>query len=338
MRRIPARLALIFCCSFFLTAIPSPPSALAQSAVEAQLTTAPNVPDPITRQKPARVVVKLEAKEFVGPLSGDKQYRFWSFNGTVPGPMIRVRVGDTVELHLSNNKDNTMPHNIDLHAVNGPGGGAAVSLVTPGQEAVFEFKTLKPGLFIYHCASPAPNIPAHIANGMYGMILVEPEKGLPKVDKEFYVMQSEFFTAPSDQPNVLQLSMDKGLAEQPDYVVFNGRVGALLGDNALEAKTGDRIRIYFGNIGPNSASSFHVIGEIFDRVYVEGALNGAMNQNVQTTLVPSAGATIVEFTVDVPATYLLVDHSIFRVAKGAAGALAVSGAENPAVFKSIKQP
>jgi len=338
MRRIPARFALIFCCSFFLTAIPSPPSALAQSAVEAQLTTAPNVPDPITRQKPARVVVRLEAKEFVGPLSGDKQYRFWSFNGTVPGPMIRVRVGDTVELHLSNHKDNTMPHNIDLHAVNGPGGGAAVSLVMPGQEAVFEFKTLKPGLFIYHCASPAPNIPAHIANGMYGLILVEPEKGLPKVDKEFYVMQSEFFTAPSDQPNVLQLSMDKGLAEQPDYVVFNGRAGALLGDNALKAKTGDRIRIYFGNIGPNSASSFHVIGEIFDRVYVEGALNGAVNQNVQTTLVPSAGATIVEFMVDVPATYLLVDHSIFRVAKGAAGALAVTGAENPAVFKSIKRP
>lgn len=338
MHRIPVRFALIFCCSLLLTAIPSLPSARAQSAVEAQLATAPNVPAPIMRQRPARVVVKLEAKEFVGPLAANVQYRFWSFNGTVPGPMIRVRVGDTVELHLKSAKDNTMPHNIDLHAVNGPGGGAAVSLVNPGGEAVFEFKTLNPGLFIYHCASPAPNIPAHIANGMYGLILVEPEKGLPNVDKEFYVMQSEFFTAPSDQPGVLQLSMEKGLAEQPDYVVFNGRVGALLGDNALKAKTGDRVRIYFGNIGPNSASSFHVIGEIFDRVYVEGALNGAVNQNVQTTLVPSAGAAIVEFKVDVPATYLLVDHSIFRVAKGALGALAVSGAENPAVFKSITQP
>jgi nitrite reductase (NO-forming) len=338
MRQMQIRLVALCSMLLLLTLIPVLSAAHAQSAVEAELTTAPNVPAPITRQKPARVVVKLEAKEFVGPLSGDKRYRFWSFNGTVPGPMIRVRVGDTVELHLKNHKDNTMPHNIDLHAVNGPGGGAAVSLVKPGQEAVFEFKTLKPGLFMYHCASPAPNIPAHIANGMYGLILVEPEKGLPKVDKEFYVMQSEFFTSPTEQPNVLQLSMEKGLAEQPDYVVFNGRAGALLGDHALKAKTGDRIRIYFGNIGPNSASSFHVIGEIFDRVYIEGALDGAVNQNVQTTLVPAAGATIVEFMVDVPATYLLVDHSIFRVAKGAVGALSVTGPENPAVFKSIKQP
>jgi nitrite reductase (NO-forming) len=312
--------------------------ARAQDTMEAELATAPNVPAPITRQKPARVVVKLEAKEFVGPLSEDKQYRFWSFNGTVPGPMIRVRQGDTVELHLSNAKGNAMPHNIDLHAVNGPGGGAAVSLVSPGKEAVFEFKTLNPGLYMYHCASPTPNIPAHIANGMYGLILVEPQKGLPKVDKEFYVMQSEFFTAATDQPNVLELSMDKGLAEQPDFVVFNGRAGALMGDGALKAKTGDRVRIYVGNIGPNSASSFHIIGEIFDRVHVEGSLDGAVNQNVQTTLIPSAGAAIVEFTVDVPATYLLVDHSIFRVAKGAAGALVVTGDENPGVFKSLKKP
>ena len=338
MRQMHIRLVVLCSVLLLLTLIPVLSPAHAQSAVEAELATAPNVPAPITRQKPARVVVKLEAKEFAGPLSGDKQYRFWSFNGTVPGPMIRVRVGDTVELHLKNHKDNTMPHNIDLHAVNGPGGGAAVSLVKPGQEAVFEFKTLKPGLFMYHCASPAPNIPAHIANGMYGLILVEPEKGLPKVDKEFYVMQSEFFVSPTDQPNVLELSMEKGLAEQPDYVVFNGRAGALLGDHALKAKTGDRIRIYFGNIGPNSASSFHIIGEIFDRVYIEGALNGAVNQNVQTTLVPAAGTTIVEFKVDVPATYLLVDHSIFRVAKGAAGALSVSGPENTAIFKSVKQP
>jgi nitrite reductase (NO-forming) len=314
------------------------PAVEAQTPVVAQLTTAPNVPQPIARTKPARVVVNLEAKEFVGTLTEGVQYKFWSFNGTVPGPMIRVRVGDTVELHLKNSPDNKMPHNIDLHAVNGPGGGAAVSLVNPGQEAVFQFKTLNPGLFIYHCASPTPNIPAHIANGMYGLILVEPAKGLAKVDHEYYVMQSEFFTEASDQSGVYQLSMEKGLAEHPDHVVFNGRAGALLGPGALKAKPGETVRIFFGNIGPNSASSFHVIGEIFDKVYLDGALDGAVNRNVQTTLVPSAGAVIVEFKVNAPATYLLVDHSIFRVAKGALGALVVEGPEDPTVFKAVKKP
>lgn len=308
---------------------------LAEQAIKAELTTAPNVPAPVNRTKPARVLVELEAKEYVGTLAQDTKYTFWSFNGTVPGPMIRVRVGDTIEFHLANHKDNGFAHNIDLHAVNGPGGGAAVSLVDPGDKAVFEFKVLNPGLYIYHCAASDPNIPAHISNGMYGTILVEPEKGMSKVDKEFYVMQSEFFTEPSDKEGILKLSMKKGLAENPDYVVFNGSTNGLMGDRALKAKVGDNIRIYFGNIGPNSASSFHIIGEIFDKVYVEGALDGLINKNIQTTLVPSAGATIVEFKVDVPATYLLVDHSIFRVAKGAAGALIVSGPEVPSVFKKI---
>jgi len=254
----------------------------------------------------------------------------------VPGPMARVRVGDTIEFHLSNHKDSEFPHNIDIHAVNGPGGGAAVSLVAAGEEKVFQFKALNPGLYIYHCASPVPNIPAHIANGMYGLVLVEPEKGLPKVDHEFYVMQSEFFTQPSSDKDVLELSMEKGLAEHPDHVVFNGKAGALMGDNALTAKAGDTVRVYFGNIGPNSASSFHVIGEIFDTVHVEGSLSGTVNKNVQTTLVPSAGTTIAEFKIDVPGDYLLVDHSIFRVAKGAVGILSATGKENPAIFKSIK--
>lgn len=319
----------------FLIFIADIKPSIAQQTINAELATAPNVPAPIKRTAPARVVVKLEAKEFVGTLAQDTKYAFWSFNGTVPGPMIRVRVGDMIELHLSNPKENAFSHNIDLHAVNGPGGGAAVSLVEPGEEAVFEFKVLNPGLYIYHCASSDPSIPAHISNGMYGMILVEPEKGMSKVDKEFYVMQSEFFTEPSDKEGVLKLSMKKGLAENPDYVVFNGSTNGLSGDNVLKAKVGDNIRIYFGNIGPNSASSFHIIGEIFDKVYVEGALGGLVNKNIQTTLVPSAGSTIVEFKADMPATYLLVDHSIFRVAKGAAGALIISGPENPSVFKKI---
>jgi len=307
-----------------------------QSAEKAQLTTAPNVPAPIKRTSPAKVVIKFEAREYVGELADGKKYKFWSYNGTVPGPMARVRVGDTVEFHLSNHKDSVFPHNIDIHAVNGPGGGAAVNLVGPGGSAVFQFKTLNPGLYIYHCASPIPNIPAHIANGMYGLILVEPKKGLAKVDHEFYVLESEFFTKPSDKKGVYELSMEKGLAEQSDHVVFNGRDGALTGDNTLKAKAGDTVRIYFGNIGPNETSSFHVIGEIFDNVNVEGSLNGTVNHNVQTTLVPSAGAVIVEFKIDVPGDYLLVDHSIFRVAKGAIGIISAKGKEDPSVFKSIK--
>ena len=316
----------------------SGPLYASQKTVTAQLTHAPQVPPPITRSMPARVIVNLEAKEYVGDFSNGKRYKFWSFNGTVPGPMVRVRVGDMVELHLKNHAGNQFPHNIDLHAVNGPGGGAGVSLVAPGQEAAFAFKVLNPGLYIYHCASPVPNIPAHIANGMYGMILVEPKSGLPKVDREFYILQSEFFTKPSDEPNVLELSMEKGLAEHPDHVVLNGKPGILTGDGALQATVGETVRMYYGNIGPNSISSFHIIGEIFDTVYVEGAIGGQLNHNVQTTLVPSAGSAIVEFKVDGPADLLLVDHSIFRVVKGAVGILSVKGDAQPTIFQKLQMP
>ena len=307
----------------------------AMDTIQAQLTTLPKVPAPITRKEAAHVVVNVEAKEYVGTLADGVQYKFWSFNGTVPGPMIRVRVGDTVELHLKNHADSKFPHNMDLHAVNGPGGGAGSNLAIPGKEGMFAFKALNPGLYIYHCASPVPNIPAHIANGMYGLILVDPAGGLPPVDHEYAVFQSEFFTMPSAEKGIMELSMEKGLAEHPDHVVFNGKAGALMGDGQLQAKAGDTIRLYVGNIGPNSTSSFHIIGEIFDKVYVEGAIGGTINENVQTTLIPSAGATIVEFKVDVPGAYLLVDHSIFRVAKGAVGILSVTGKDNPSIYNSM---
>jgi nitrite reductase (NO-forming) len=277
----------------------------------------------------------MEAKEYVGTLADGVQYKFWSFNGTVPGPMIRVRVGDTVELHLKNHADSIFPHNIDLHAVNGPDGGAGSNLAVPGQEGMFAFKALHPGLYIYHCASPVPNIPAHIANGMYGLILVDPQGGLPPVDHEYAVFQSEFFTMPSVEKGIMELSMEKGLAEHPDHVVFNGKAGSLMGEGQLTAKVGDTIRLYVGNIGPNSASSFHIIGEIFDKVYVEGSIGGTINENVQTTLIPAAGSVIVEFKVDVPGAYLLVDHSIFRVAKGAAGILSVEGKDNLSIFNPM---
>ncbi len=334
LRRSQRFFAKRLCLTLIFVLTPVATWAANMPTIEATLATLPTVPAPVTRKNPAKVMVNVEAKEYVGTLADGVEYKFWSFNGTVPGPMIRVREGDTVELHLKNQASSQFPHNMDLHAVNGPGGGAGANLAAPGQEGVFSFKALNPGLYIYHCASPVPNIPAHIANGMYGMILVDPQGGLPKVDREYAVLESEFFTQPSAEKGIMELSMEKGLAEHPDHVVFNGKAGALMGEE-LQAKTGETVRLFVGNIGPNGTSSFHIIGEIFDKVYVEGAIGGTVNENVQTTLIPSAGAAIVEFKVDVPGAYLLVDHSIFRVAKGAVGILTVTGDEDASTFNAM---
>lgn len=291
--------------------------------IQAKLTYAPHVPPPIKRNHAAHVVVKLETRELELALADGVKYTFWTFGGRVPGKFIRVREGDTVEFHLSNHPSSKMPHNIDLHAVTGPGGGAASSFTAPGHTSKFTFKVLNPGLYVYHCAT-AP-VGMHIANGMYGLILVEPKGGLPRVDREYYVMQSEFYTKGEYGKRGHQpFDMRKAVKEQADYVVFNGSVGALNGKKALRAKKGETVRLFVGNGGPNLVSSFHVIGEIFDKVYVEGG--SKVNKNVQTTLVPAGGSAIVDFKLDVPGTYILVDHSIFRAFnKGALGMLKVSG-------------
>lgn len=303
---------------------------------EALLTAAPNVPPPIARSHKAKVVVNLETLEFNGRLSDGVEYTFWTFGGTVPGSFIRVREGDLVEFHLNNHPSSKMPHNIDLHAVTGPGGGAASSFTAPGKSSTFSFTARNPGLYVYHCAT-AP-VGMHIANGMYGLILVEPEAGLPPVDKEYYVMQSEFYTkGPYGEEGVQPFSMEKALTEVPDYVVFNGSVGAMVGDNAITASVGDKVRLYVGNGGPNLVSSFHVIGEIFDAVYVEGGLS-TINSNVQTTIVPAGGSAIVDFALETSGTYILVDHSIFRAFnKGAIGMLKVDGPENKLVYSGKQE-
>ncbi len=300
------------------------------SPIEAALTPAPEVPPPITRRDPAKVVVHLEVREVTMPISDGVDYTFWTFGGQVPGKFIRVRQGDTVEFHLQNHPDNKMPHNIDLHAVTGPGGGATSSFTAPGHESQFTFKALNPGLYVYHCAT-AP-VGMHIANGMYGLILVEPPQGLTPVDREFYVMQGDFYTVGAYREKGAQpFDMQKAIDERATYVVFNGSEGALVGDKALKAKVGDRVRMFVGNGGPNLVSSFHVIGEIFDRVYQEGGTR--YQENVQTTLIPAGGSAIVEFKVEVPGTYILVDHSIFRTFnKGALGMLKVEGPETKLVY------
>lgn len=327
-----AALAMAGCNTAKEGASAPPPAEEAMSGTEeAVLTSAPNVPPPITRNHPTKVVVHLEVKEVVKTLSPGVQYTYWTFGGDVPGKFIRIRHGDEVEFHLSNHPDNKMPHNIDLHAVSGQGGGAAASVTAPGHSSQFSFKAMNPGLYVYHCATPPVGM--HIANGMYGLILVEPKGGFPKVDREYYVMQSEFYTAGKYGEEGLQpFSMEKAVKEEPDYVVFNGSVGALANEKALTAKAGETIRLFIGNGGPNLVSSFHVIGDIFDNVYAEGG-TVANQHNVQTTLVPAGGSSIVEFKVDVPSTYILVDHSIFRTFnKGSLGMLKVTGDENKEIY------
>ena len=296
----------------------------------AELTSPPYVPKPVGSRPAKKLKVDLEIIEKEGEIMDGTKYLFWTFGGTVPGSFIRTRVGDEVEFTLKNHQDNKLPHNIDLHAVTGPGGGAAASLVAPGQQRTFSFKCLNPGLYVYHCAQ-AP-VPMHIANGMYGLILVEPEGGLPPVDKEYYVMQGDFYTDGAYGAGGTQaFNQEKALMENPDYIVFNGKVGSLTQDGALTANPGETVRVFVGNGGPNKVSSFHVIGEIFDRVHVEGG--SLMNENVQTTLIPAGGAAIVEFKVDVPGSYVLVDHSIFRAFnKGALGLLVAKGEENRKIY------
>lgn len=306
-----------------------------EGAETAQLTYAPEVPPAITRSHATRVTVDMEVLEVVKELADGVHYTFWTFGGEAPGPMIRVREGDLIEFNLHNPSDNTTPHNIDLHAVTGTGGGAEASFVVPGQSAGFEFRAVKPGLYVYHCAT-AP-VGLHIANGMYGLILVEPKDGLPAVDREYYVMQSEFYTIDEFQTKGMQaFSMDKALSETPEYVVFNGGVGALTGENSLQAAVGETVRLYVGNAGPNLTSSFHVIGEVFDHVYVEAGTQVAQ-ENVQTTTIPAGGSTIVDFEIDVPGSYTLVDHAIFRAMnKGALGKLEAVGPTNEALFSEQK--
>jgi hypothetical protein len=340
---------------------------------KAILTFAPEVPPPITRKQPALVTVNLNSSRVTMKVKGDKEYEFWTFNDRVPGPFIRVRVGDMLEVHHTSTDDMGMPHNVDLHAVTGPGGGAPVTTVVKGDERIAWFKMLHPGLYVYHCA--APPVMDHVANGMYGLILVEPEGGLPKVDREFYVMQSEIYARFADgskpkeaasghnmpmkegdhnenadesvwgdevadqaESNQLIFSHQDGLDELPMFVVFNGKVGSLTNDGALKAKVGEKVRIYFGNAGPNLISSFHVIGTIFDNVYREGDLVSTPGHSIQTSLVPAGGSTVVDFKLEVPGSYTLVDHAIFRVEKGAAGFLQAEGKPNYDIYASDQDP
>lgn len=290
------------------------------------------VGEPVGARGPRQLTVNLETTEVVGQLDDGSTYRYWTFNSKVPGPFLRVRVGDTVTVNMANAIDSSHIHSVDFHAVTGPGGGAAVTQAPPGQSKSFTFKALNPGIYVYHCATPM--VAQHISNGMYGMILVEPEGGLAKVDREFYVMQGELYTTQGfGAHGGHEFSLEKLLDERPTHLTFNGAVGALTKTHKMEAKVGETVRIFFGVGGPNATSSFHVIGEVFDRVYNQGDLTSPPLRNVQTTTVAPGGATMVEFKVEVPGRLILVDHALSRLEKGLAGVLTVNGADNHDVFK-----
>lgn len=298
---------------------------------DARWTFAPDVPVPIGRREQRREIVHWTIREAQSEIAPGVIYDdAWGFEGHMPGPLLRVRVGDLVEVHLRNALNSHRTHNIDFHFVMGPGGGASALSVGPGEEAVLEARATAPGFYMFHCATP--DIPMHIANGMYGFVLVDPEEGLPAVGKEVYVVQSEIYTS-DDKPGHKSFDMVRADKADPQYVVFNGAVGSLLKDQAPIATQNQSVRIYVGNAGPNLISSFHVIGQIFDRVYREGDLLSPPARSLQTTLIPAGGSAVVEFTPPVPGTFLLVDHAIFRLHHGAAGSINVHGQENAEVFE-----
>jgi nitrite reductase (NO-forming) len=290
------------------------------------------VPEPLGDRAPTVVKYRIETVELAGKLDDGTTFTYWTFDKKVPGPMLRVKKGDTIELTLSNAKDSKMIHSIDLHAVTGGHGGGEIQ-VAPGKEETFRFKALNEGLFVYHCATAS--VPHHISAGMYGLILVEPDKGLTKVDKEFYVMQGDLYTThPVGTKGHQAFSHERASDELPTYYTFNGSVGALTKEFQLSAKVGETVRVYFGVGGPNKVSSFHAIGEIFDKVYVEGSLS-SVRKDVQTTLVAPGGATAVEFKLDYPGTFMLVDHALSRVGKGAVAKLDVTGPADSSVYQPL---
>ncbi|TAN67366.1 MAG: nitrite reductase, copper-containing [Methylobacter sp.] len=321
-----------------------------QSGIDEIGRRADDLPAPLSRTQPQLVSVDLYTDELVAEMMPGVTYEYWTYNGKVPGPFIRVRSGDQVEIHLNHGKPGAAgaahsehtsdqhaaaghsAHSIDLHAVVGPGGGAPLMQVEQGEQKSFRFKATHPGIYVYHCASP--HVPTHIANGMYGMILVEPEQGLAKVDREFYLMQGDFYTSGKYGDKGLQaFSKEKMLAEKPEYFLFNGRVGSLSGERALKAKVGEKIRLFVG-VGSHVAANFHIIGGIFDNLYPEGAIMNAPLKNVQTTVIAPGSAVMIEFTAEVPGKYLLVDHSLTRaIDKGALAELVIEGAAQPELYR-----
>jgi nitrite reductase (NO-forming) len=296
------------------------------------------IPPLITRNYSTTVNIYLHAVEVTAEIEPGVSYQYWTYNGTVPGPFFRVRVGDTVVVHFSNDKNDTMNHSVDFHAATGPGGGASLTQTPPGGEKTFSFLAMTPGLFVYHCGTP--NIPTHIANGMFGMILVQPALGMPAVDHEFYMMESEMYL---QWPlHTLGNQMFNGTAllnNDPTYVVFNGAYDSLTKTHALKVKVNDTIRLFFGEAGPNDFSAFHMIGSMFNQTYLYGDLTDPPMNNLQTVPVPPGSTAMMVWTAMYPGNYSLVDHQIVNaIDKGALAILNVTGWANTSIFHTGSTP
>ena len=307
--------------------------------VDLKLVAAPELPEfPECSGNPRNVRVTLETKEYEAEIAPGITYPFLSFNGAVPGPAIVACLGDWVEVTIKNPADSKHAHNVDFHAATGALGGGSVSIVGPGQQTTFRFQTLKEGAFVYHCAI-AP-IPFHVTSGMYGSIVVLPEGGLPEVDKQFYLMEGDFYTEPSaDDPNRHVYSADRVSDENPSYVVTNGKVGALTGDNALQARVGETVRFFYGQA--NDESWIHIIGGHFDTVYSRGSFHPDSDREygVETTVVPAGSVVVAEYTFRYPGLYLLVNHELIRATeKGQAVQIRVEGEEDPDIMTIVSPP
>ncbi|MEN1967300.1 multicopper oxidase domain-containing protein [Lentibacillus sp. N15] len=271
-------------------------------------------PVPIKTERVGDHEVNIEMTAQVTDVEIDKGkiYKAWTFNGTVPGPVVRVKEGDTLNFTL-NNMDPEVPHSVDFHSVYAAPSEDYAD-VKPNEKGTFSYEVGSPGVYMYHCGTDP--VLQHIANGMYGTMIVEPKDGYPTddaIDKEITVVQSEFYKD-GDHEEMLN--------GQPEYVVFNGSTPAMK-DETIEAKVGDTIRINFLDVGPNEVSSFHVIGSQLETVYIDGDPRNVV-QGLQTSMVPVSGSIVAEFTVKKPGTYKFVTHAFDHVTKGAAGIIEVT--------------
>jgi nitrite reductase (NO-forming) len=315
----------------------SPKSTL--GVIRGEKTVAPIVPAPISRREQKIVEYDLNVVETAAQIAPGLTYQsLWAFDGVVPGPVMRVRVGDVVRFTLRSDGKNVTGHNIDFHFITGACGGCADTGVKAGEAKTIEVRAMYPGLFMYHCAySAETNIPAvHIANGMFGYLIVDPQTPLPAVDHEFMLIESEFYvesTGPKGDKGIC--SFQDLSAETPTHVFFNGKHAAL--NTPLHVKVNDRVRLYVGKGGVNGFSAFHVIGAIFDKVYQDGGLTDApISHGIQTVTVPPGGASVVEFVTPAPGTLVAVDHNLSRVFfKGLGQVIQVDGEPNKEIYDNL---
>jgi len=309
-----------------------PPAAIGVDRIAGDPT---DLPAPVDWDEPREHEIEMETVELTAEIEPGVTFDYMTFDGQVPGPMVRVRRGDSVRFRLTNPEENGLPHNIDFHAVYGPGGGAEHTTITPGQTAEIEFTAMYPGVHIYHCA--VPGMDHHISAGMFGAILVEPEEGLPEVDREFYFGQHELYTkGDPGQEGHHTFDMEAMAREEPTYVVFNGQAYGFTDDglSSLHAETDERVRVFFTNGGPNLTSSWHAIGNVWSRLYRDGDLLSDPARYVETTPVAPGTSTTAELDTPVPGPIHMVDHALSRAGRrGTLATIDVDGEPNPEVYK-----